>query len=403
MESIINLIQVIKGLTFFQRIFQWKKVTGAMYDALEEITRTQELHKRQIEEIESLARLVNEKEHAIEKLQVANDSLKERLPEKEMKAQSLEEKLKDANSQISELKEKVLKLNNLDENRKAEHAQSVQKLEQSRDGFEKYKEQLHEQQLKDLAIKHEQLKKQWSDHQNHVEEIIKGLCQRHIIEYASEVPFRGSPDNAIKICEEYVIFDAKSPAGHDHSNFPTYLKNQVEQAKKYAGKEGVRSDIYLVIPSSTVEVVKEWSYNLGNYRVFIITPDALEPVLLSLKKLEDYEFVDQLSPEERENIARIIGKFAHTTKRRIQVDQYFASHFLDLLKQCEVELPEGIQEEILEFEKAEKLNPPMEKRKKQILLDKLVSTHEVFSDEVRRKEIEIPEDISMQSNGQYYE
>ena len=45
----------------------------------------------------------------------------------------------------------------------------------------------------------------------------------------------------------------------------------------------------------------------------------------------EYEFAEKLSPEERDNICRIIGKFAHTTKRRIQIDQFFANEFLDTL------------------------------------------------------------------------
>ena len=72
-----------------------------------------------------------------------------------------------------------------------------------------------------------------------------------------------------------------------------------------------------------VDVVDQYVYNMGDYNVFMVTLDSLETIILSLKNIEEYEFAEQLSPEERDNICRIIGKFAHTTKRRIQLDGFF--------------------------------------------------------------------------------
>ena len=77
-------------------------------------------------------------------------------------------------------------------------------------------------------------------------------------------------------------------------------------------------DLFLVIPSNTLSVVNQYTYNIGDYNVYIITKDSLEPIILSLKKIEEYEFADKLSPEERDNICRIIGKFAHTTKEEFK-------------------------------------------------------------------------------------
>jgi hypothetical protein len=77
---------------------------------------------------------------------------------------------------------------------------------------------------------------------------------------------------------------------------------------------------------------------MADYNVYIVTLEALEPLILSLKKLEEYEFVEQLTPEERDNICRVIGKFAHMTKRRIQIDQFFGRQFLEILTKCESDL-----------------------------------------------------------------
>ena len=178
------------------------------------------------------------------------------------------------------------------------------------------------------------MKLQWSEHETSVEQKIKQLCQTHLIKYIDKVPFRGNPDNAIEICDEFIIFDAKSPANDDLTNFPKYIKTQTDNVKKYANQESVRKDIFLVIPSNTIETISELTYNMGDYNVYVITTDSLEPIILSLKKIEEYEFAEQLSPEERDNICRVIGKFAHTTKRKIQIDQFFANQFIDLLVKC---------------------------------------------------------------------
>ncbi len=121
------------------------------------------------------------------------------------------------------------------------------------------------------------LKETWAKHQDKVKEVIKTICQRHTIEYVDKVPFKGIPDNTIKICDEFVVFDAKSPASDDLSNFPTYVKAQTESVKKYVKEENVK-DIFLVIPANTVHVISNFSFNMADYNVYIVTLEGLEPL-----------------------------------------------------------------------------------------------------------------------------
>ncbi len=116
--------------------------------------------------------------------------------------------------------------------------------------------------------------------------------------------------------------------------------------------------------------------------------DSLEPIVLALRKIEDYQFVDQLSPEDRENICHVIGKFAHATKRRIQIDNYFFNEFIGLLQSCS-SLPEDIIKKVVDYEKAEKMNPPMEKRKKLIPIKELEHDVKVSTKEAEAREIDV--------------
>ena len=102
-----------------------------------------------------------------------------------------------------------------------------------------------------------------------------------------------------------------------------------------------------------------------------MTRDALEPIIISLKKIEEYEFAEQLSPDDRQNICRVIGGLLNASKRRIQVDQFFNSKILELINVAENNLPEAFKKEVNDVDKGLVLNPPTDKRSKQVLADEL--------------------------------
>ncbi|HVX49699.1 MAG TPA: hypothetical protein VHB48_06050 [Chitinophagaceae bacterium] len=321
------------------------------------------------------------------------NNLSKRKAELDLEVLGLKKDLQATQQEVEELKEKNTQFVSNEENRKIEHANAVstlnsiqQEIKATRD---KEIEDRHLAELNHL----ENLKNTWSNHQDCVKQAIKAICNKHIIEYVDKVPFKGDPDNTLKISDEFIIFDAKSPRGEDLKNFPRYLKEQVESAKKYAKLESVKKWIFLVVPHNTLESIDTYVHHLADYDVFIISADALEPVILSLKKIEDYDFAEQLSPEERENICRVLGKFAHLTKRRIQIDTFFIKQFIELAYKAESDLPKEFLDKVVEFEKAEKLNPPTERRSKQISLKDLEKDTAKLRNETSTKGIAVIEDV----------
>ena len=131
-------------------------------------------------------------------------------------------------------------------------------------------------------------------------------------------------------------------------------------------RNGCADPGFLVVPTNTLEIIEQFEYRLADYSVYVISLDSLEPVILLLKKIEEYEFAEQMSPEERENICRVIGKFVHLSKRRIQIDGFFAKQFFELVYKSEADLSKEIRDKVVEFERAEKLNPPPDRRSKSI-------------------------------------
>jgi hypothetical protein len=312
------------------------------------------------------------KELSIKELEKDRDILNiqiKSLDEVKTKKTELETILRSISDERNDLKNQNIKLNNEEEKRKLDSKKEIEALITLKQSAEDEKQALNSIRVREKEEEFEKMKSQWIKHEKDVENYLKEICRNYVIKYVGQEEFphpRNKPDNSIEIMDQLIVFDAKSPSNNNLENFPKYIKDQTENLKKYAKHDDVKNDLFLVIPSNTLHVINQFSYRIGDYNVFVITKDALEPIILSLKKIEEYEFVDKLSPEERDNVCSIIGKFAHTTKRRIQIDNFFQREFLSTLDKAK-KLPREILESVIEFENAEKLNPPIEKRKKTIL------------------------------------
>ena len=384
--AIKSFLDQIKSLGFWGRIFEWGVVKKDLVDAAASLASLQtELSALQHELAQTqmhLSVMTETRRNMEAQLQALNKELgahKER-------AQNCERELQTVREQNIQLKKE-------DEFRAQKYSEEIVSLQS-------IKQQLQEERAKEVQARQEEemarmlaLKETWMAHQSDVQGRMKQICQKHTLAYVDKAPFRGDPDNTLMICDEYVVFDAKSPAGDDLKNFPLYLKAQAEAAKKYAKIDGVKKDIFLVIPTNTLHCVKEFTYNMADYDVYVVSADVLEPLILSLCKIEDYEFAEQLSPEDRENICRIIGKFAHLSKRRIQIDAFFARQFIELAYKCENSLPTDIHEKVLEFERSEKLNPPQEKRAKAISTKDLETENFKIETEVAAKGVVLPNEV----------
>lgn len=384
-EKLNLFFEKIKTIGFWQRIFGWHRIRELSYDAYKEFN----------ELVNSLDCAIGEADQNKSLSAVLNND-NEHLKAEKIKSESALESTKEKVEQLG--KENVV-FHQTETDRKTKYENDVATLNAIREQIQKERQKEQEENHRREIERFESMKETWAKHQESVEQAIKMICEKHTIEYLDKVPFKGSPDNTIKLCGEFVIFDAKSPSSDDLQNFPIYIKTQTEAVKKYIKEDSVRKDIFLVIPSNTVDVIGTFSHNMADYNVYVVTLDVLEPLILSLKKIEDYEFVNQLSPDERENICRIIGKFAHMTKRRIQIDHFFTWEFLEILTKCQADLPKEILDKVIEFERSEKLNPPQERRAKQILTKDLESGNEKTQKEAEAKGIVFSSTVQKELKG----
>ncbi|HEY3419087.1 MAG TPA: hypothetical protein VGK23_00855 [Methanomassiliicoccales archaeon] len=387
-ENARAFFEEIGHVGFFKRLFGWGSVVARTEMAKADLRMALEQQNRTSSIITGYEGDARAKEETIKGLQGRIELVGQQTLAREKRISELEAEIKSKGNQIQDVLYKIGGLEmeirtakkELEEANmslatfRAADASKIEDYQLKISGLNQLKQELNDDRVRlqnelvEAETKRmEEMRRTWLVHEENVQQTLTTLCKKHAIEYAGKesYPFKGKPDNAIKICGEYVIFDAKSPQSQDQSNFPDYLIAQAKQAEKYVGEDGVRKELFLVVPSNTVENIVPLSHELGSYRVYVISLDALEPIILTLKRIEDYEFAEQLSPEERDAICNSVGRLTHLTKRRMQVDAYFSEESMGALMQCK-HLPEDIAKEVDRYEKAARLNPVQDRGKKKI-------------------------------------
>ncbi|MBX2947411.1 MAG: hypothetical protein KF725_16395 [Cyclobacteriaceae bacterium] len=372
-DNIKKLFNDLKTFTLWDRLFHWGRIRTLLIETSADLQKlVSEVNALQADNLKlegSIERINEDKinfQKEISVLKEKNDNYLKRGTELANEKEAFKSKVDLLDRECGRLREEILQLKAKEEQRRTEYDKAVNQLFKLREDILKERSDKEEKEKQAVYERLRRLKETWSKHEADVKNRIKIICNKHGVEYLESVPFKGKPDNTLKINDEFIVFDAKSPGSDDLSNFPLYLRNQAESVSKYVKEENVRREVFLVVPTNTLDVVEQFEYKLSDYTVYVISIDALEPIILSLRKIEDYEFAEQLSPEERENICRVIGKFVHLSKRRIQIDGFFAKQFFELVYRSEADLPKDFLDKVIEFEKAEKLNPPIERRARQI-------------------------------------
>jgi hypothetical protein len=404
MMLIFSILGWLVGLGLAAYLFKIKSEVGFARKQAESLSKDLD----QLKELSSKQNL--ELIHLKEKnagLVATNESIAlskaEALETLRQKTADLEMKMDLLRNEKDQFAKKIVSFEQNEAQRIAKHSEQIHRLDVV------YKQREDEREKEKLAKEKadfdrlQALKETWGRHELSIEEKIRAICQKHDIEYVDKTafPHKGTPDNSVKICGEFIIFDSKSPQGDDFGNFPTYIKREAEAAKKYAKYDDVKKDIFLVVPTNAIHVIDDKYKVNGDYRVHVITEDALEPILLSLQKIEEYEFADKLSPEGREKIVSVLGKMAHGMKRRIQVDHFFANEFISVLTDAE-NLPADILTDAQDVERSSKLNPPLERRTKIIDSKSLVKRANKLAGKAKGQEIDMDANLSSIDNVPLY-
>ncbi|HJJ46973.1 MAG TPA: hypothetical protein O0X32_01765 [Methanocorpusculum sp.] len=355
----------------FSRIFSWKRILREAFSALNQL----DVSLRA--DAESLC---NAELH-ISSLMEQKEELKKMSLERYT---SLKEEYESLTEEVVSLREKLSAEESVKELRSLEYERKVEKLNTLIEQMEDDHRLAEEKARVAIEERNRILSTTWHQHEQQVETTLKNYAKRYdfIRCEKEEYPYNGTPDNVFYIGNMYTVFDAKSPKNPEElKNFPTYLKKQAEAMSKYCKNENVRKDAFLVVPVSTLDALDTFIYPLADYTVYVITLEAVLPILHMLKTLEDYEFAEQLSPEDCDKLCRFIGKLSHTTKRKVQIDTYFSHELVGVLREIDL-LPDDFVHDISQYEQRAKLNPPQEKRSKVIAVSDISEDVEKLENEI---------------------
>ena len=384
-----QLLQELQALSWWGRLFGWSRIRRMLLDASTEWESNQTSMARMSAELQALQNDLMQAQQAVKMAEARAGDLhrdKERL--------DLE--LGSSRREVQRLGSELAGLTQVDQQRRAELQNNLTSLAQLKDRIAEERLQEHQARQEELERKQQRLRQTWQTHQENARNKIRQIAEKYTVTVVDKFPLKGEPDNVLSICEQYVVLDAKSPGGEDLANFGIYLKTQAESASKYTKQEGVFGQLFFVVPSNTLESLPQTVFRFIEYTVYVIPVEALEPVILSLVKVEEYMNVKEISPEDRRNIFVILGRFAHLTKRRLQVDQFFANESLSLAAETENRLPEEMRKEVAEIEKSVRLNPPQERTTKEIGLSSLQSQHKKIEKGLRERGV-LPESENLAS------
>jgi len=293
----------------------------------------------------------------IGKLQTQLEDVRKEKDELAGKGKELFSRFKDQESEYKvklrecdDLRDQLRKYKESEERRRLEHDEKLQRLDRAEKSFEEEKMRVRREDEERQKKILEERDRMWNDHEQTVVAYLADLCSKP--EYAFQAfdntnlpgEFDGSfkPDFLIEFLGQYIIFDAKISRSE---NFQNYISDQVKKTVKKAKEVDMfYSSIFLVVPTDAICMLKSTVYYEQPYTFYVVSPEALAPILSSLKKITAYELADQFDPQERENIVSLIAKFDSHINARNTFDVIFAQMGAEVLSDARKINPEIARE-----------------------------------------------------------
>ncbi len=275
---------------------------------------------------------------------------------------NLESEYKAAQKEREALSNRVNKYENKEDQQHKRHEELIGQQEQARKALEDEKMRIRREDEERKAHALEERDRMWNAHEQNVIAQLSELCKKPQYGFTAydntNLPegFHGKlkPDFMIGFLQQYVIFDAKVSRSQDLQN---YVKDAVKKtAAKIKGNEDIYPTVFLVVPTEAIGELKQKSFYEEGFSFFIIAPDALEAIFSSLKKIENYEFAQEMDPQERENIVDMLAHFDFHIATRNAVDFHLLQHGLETLEKLRGKDSTLLQEVLIKRQKMRNLN-----------------------------------------------
>jgi len=267
---------------------------------------------------------------------------------------------------------------------KKDQEQAIDQLDAAKKSLEQERTRVTKEDQERQKKMLEERDRMWGEHEQEIQSQLADLCKKPESSFAfysnDNLPeeFDGSlkPDFMIEFLGQYIIFDAKVTRSQD---IKIYIKDQVKKtAKKAKGRSDIYPAIYLVIPTDAISELKELVYFEEGFTFYVVSQEALAPILSSLKKITSYELAEQFDPQERENIVGLIAELDYHISERNTFDILMAGKGAEVIKNAQKIHPELMEE--AERKKGKMRLPSFKKSEIKKLLNDVSAREEAASE-----------------------
>ncbi len=351
--GVLILLGIIVGLFFLFRSRKSREISLL----LEKIENSEE--KNLIRENERLKNLVEQYISEQATLKSDLENLKEEKNKLEGTGKAtwaqktkLEEQLANIRENLRAKEKELAKFQEEVERRQKEFETQSKNLENARKHLEEEKIRIQREDEEAQQKILEEKNRKWNDHENEVIYLLKDVCKKPELDFTFfdntnlPVKFDGrlKPDFMIEFLGQYIIFDAKKSSKPE--NIKTYIAEQVKKsAEKYAKNDLINSQVFFVVPQEALQYLPKLHFFERGFHFFIITKEAIEPILFNFKRITEYENIEQLDPQERENIVDLIAHYDRHISFQNAANIILAKESIPLMKSKKKLNPE-IQKEI---------------------------------------------------------
>ena len=240
------------------------------------------------------------------------------------------------------------------EHQEKEYRHTIEKLEAAQQALKEERQRVIQEDELRRKKTEEERDRLWAEHENAVIATLSDLCKQPQFQFThfsnTSLPddFDGSlkPDFLLEfVLGQYVIFDAKVSKAQ---SLQTYIDDAVKKtADKVKKNAKIYPHIFLVVPTEAIGELKKLVYPKDGYYFYIVSREALAPILSSLKRISLYEVTETLDPQKRENIINMLAELCtHISYRNAHeiILSRMGSAVLEKIEQLDPEISAEVEQ-----------------------------------------------------------
>ncbi|MDP2103346.1 MAG: hypothetical protein Q8K26_00300 [Candidatus Gracilibacteria bacterium] len=248
----------------------------------------------------------------------------------------------------AELRTKTTKQEAEDTRKQKEFEERINKLSHAEKALEDERQRIRREDEAAQASILEEQNRIWNDHETLILARLRETCQKSSLGFTfhdnTNLPAEFTklkPDFMVNFLGQYIIFDAKKS-----KSIKTYIPDQVKStAKKYKDIPDIYPTVFFVVPADEIADLKTLSFIEEGFSFFIISSDAIEPILANFKKISEYDTIKDFDPQDRETIVNLIANYDRHISLQNATNILFTKESITLMNSKE-SLHEELQSEI---------------------------------------------------------